>query len=386
MYHFLFSEEDDISYADDIIYADVYKGISSEEKEKYQFKHLEYPNIAIPNRSIAIPLSFLPEDSEVKRKLRADIEEFNDYIDILSNLDGFRDFFVEHNMNVSRQEIEGTWSKEITDQLFSKKDYIFSTNLEIYNDVLFDSRYTLTYLVHLDDTDLIIPIGSPSWEYTDKTKHYSAYWNFVDTGNDFTLAVWDILGSKDCKEGEEEDEEAISYPYWCYDQWRYDTIYPQMIKLFKKMQDMGYIHSYTVFPQKEDASWKEYGKSDGSIDLILVDPSFRKNKLLMEQCELIQWTPKEELEKKPYILTDKNKRQYLSAKPGALGGHRKLKIYGRLDCPSANRYVKKGQYVRNRVFFEDEDTAILAGFRPCGVCMPEAYKKWKEEHEGTETS
>lgn len=386
MYHFLFSKEDDISYADDIIYADVYKGISSEEKEKYQFKHLEYPNISILNRGAAISLSFLPEDSEEKKKLRADIEEYNDYIKTLSCLEGFKEFFVEHNMNVSRQEIEEKWSKEIADQVFSKKNYIFSTNLTIREDSFFDSRYTLTYCIHLDDTDIIMPIGTPSWEYTEKTQHYLVAWNFMNNGNDFTAAVWDLLGSKSCKEGEEENEKAVCYPFEFYNQWRRDTIYPQLVKIFKKIQDMGYIHAYTVFPKNEDVSWKKYGKSDGSIDLILVDPSFQKNKLLMEQCELIQWTPEEELEKKPYILTDKNKRQYLSAKPGALGGHRKLKIYGRLDCPSANRYVKKGQYVRNRVFFEDEDTAILAGFRPCGVCMPEAYKKWKEEHEETETS
>ena len=77
-------------------------------------------------------------------------------------------------------------------------------------------------------------------------------------------------------------------------------------------------------------------------------------------------------------LKDKETKQYISESPGAIGGHKKLKIYGRLDCPSANRYVAKGQYVRHRVFFDSVDTAVAAGFRPCGTCMPEAYKKWKE--------
>lgn len=58
---------------------------------------------------------------------------------------------------------------------------------------------------------------------------------------------------------------------------------------------------------------------------------------------------------------------------------RKKKIYGRLDCPSALRYIAKGQYVQHRVFFKDEETAIKAGYRPCGVCMKEAYKRWKEK-------
>lgn len=79
-----------------------------------------------------------------------------------------------------------------------------------------------------------------------------------------------------------------------------------------------------------------------------------------------------------YKLIGKDGKQYLSETPGTLGGHKKLKIYGRLDCPSALKYIEKGQYVKQRVFFADEETAIAAGYRPCGVCMKEQYKKWKE--------
>ena len=81
---------------------------------------------------------------------------------------------------------------------------------------------------------------------------------------------------------------------------------------------------------------------------------------------------------KKYKLIDSNGKEYFSDKPGTLGGNKKLKIYGRLDCPSANRWVEKGYYVNNRVFFEDEQTAVKAGYRPCAVCMKEKYKKWKD--------
>lgn len=81
---------------------------------------------------------------------------------------------------------------------------------------------------------------------------------------------------------------------------------------------------------------------------------------------------------KQYKLIGPDGRPYVSDEPGTLGGHKKLKIYGRLDCPSALRYIEKGQYVQHRVFFKDEETAIAAGYRPCGVCMKEAYKKWRE--------
>ena len=78
---------------------------------------------------------------------------------------------------------------------------------------------------------------------------------------------------------------------------------------------------------------------------------------------------------KLYKLLDENGNEYLSEEKGELGGNRKLKIYGRLDCPSALRYIAKGQYVKNREFFKDEETAISAGYRPCGICMREKYKK-----------
>ena len=76
---------------------------------------------------------------------------------------------------------------------------------------------------------------------------------------------------------------------------------------------------------------------------------------------------------------DENGNIYVSEQPGTLGGYKKRKIYGRLDCPSALRHIAKGEYVKHRVFFADEATAIKAGYRPCGICMKEAYKVWKEK-------
>ena len=80
---------------------------------------------------------------------------------------------------------------------------------------------------------------------------------------------------------------------------------------------------------------------------------------------------------KKYALLGAGRRPYLSATPGRLGGHRKNKIYGRLDCRTALRAIAAGGYVPSRVFFADERTAAAAGYRPCAACMPAAYKAWK---------
>jgi methylphosphotriester-DNA--protein-cysteine methyltransferase len=60
-----------------------------------------------------------------------------------------------------------------------------------------------------------------------------------------------------------------------------------------------------------------------------------------------------------------------------LGGHRRSRIYGRLDCPAALRAIARGGYVAQRVFFRDALDAEAAGYRPCAVCLPEQYAAWK---------
>ncbi len=47
-----------------------------------------------------------------------------------------------------------------------------------------------------------------------------------------------------------------------------------------------------------------------------------------------------------------------SDEPGRYGGHRRSRIYGRLDCPSALR-------------------AIAAGYRPSARCLPDRYAAWR---------
>ena len=78
-----------------------------------------------------------------------------------------------------------------------------------------------------------------------------------------------------------------------------------------------------------------------------------------------------------YPLLGSDRRPYRSPAPGRLGGHRKSRIYGRLDCPSALRAIAAGGYVNSRVFFADPRTAVAAGYRPCAVCLPGPYANWK---------
>jgi AraC family transcriptional regulator, regulatory protein of adaptative response / DNA-3-methyladenine glycosylase II len=79
-----------------------------------------------------------------------------------------------------------------------------------------------------------------------------------------------------------------------------------------------------------------------------------------------------------YTLIGADGKPYASARPGTLGGHRRGRGYGRLDCPAALGAIARGGYVRHRVFFADEPTAVAAGYRPCGRCLPERYRAWRD--------
>jgi Metal binding domain of Ada len=79
-----------------------------------------------------------------------------------------------------------------------------------------------------------------------------------------------------------------------------------------------------------------------------------------------------------HILIDADGKAYPSPTKGTIGDHKGSKIFGRLDCPSALRAIKQGGYVRHRVFFADRATATKAGYGPCAICLPDAYREWKD--------
>ena len=71
-------------------------------------------------------------------------------------------------------------------------------------------------------------------------------------------------------------------------------------------------------------------------------------------------------------INDNELRRRIKDHEILFGGNLKLNIYGRLNCRSGKRMKKE-----NRVFFRSENEAIQTGFRPCGHCMRNDYKRWK---------
>jgi len=71
-------------------------------------------------------------------------------------------------------------------------------------------------------------------------------------------------------------------------------------------------------------------------------------------------------------ITDVALKTKILRKEIVLGGNQKLKIYGTLRCTSGKRMKRE-----NRVFFSSEEEAFQKDYRPCGHCLAEKYKIWK---------
>lgn len=129
------------------------------------------------------------------------------------------------------------------------------------------------------------------------------------------------------------------------------------------------VNQFSVLPKYENSE-------ERTVEYILSYEETKKRYILLLK------NIKENFDKfgsKEYKLIDEFGQTYLSKIPGSIGGHKKLKIYGKMDCKSALSWIEKGHYINNRVFFENEFIAIKNGYRPCAKCMKKEYNEWKNK-------
>ncbi|MGV8964020.1 MAG: Ada metal-binding domain-containing protein [Candidatus Saccharimonadaceae bacterium] len=71
-------------------------------------------------------------------------------------------------------------------------------------------------------------------------------------------------------------------------------------------------------------------------------------------------------------ISDTNLRSNIRNKNIRFGGNKEKKVYGLLSCASGQRLKKE-----NRVFFTSKQEALQNNYRPCGHCLKNDYRKWK---------
>ena len=81
---------------------------------------------------------------------------------------------------------------------------------------------------------------------------------------------------------------------------------------------------------------------------------------------------------KKYKLIGPDCQTYLSATPGTFGGHRRQKIYGRLDCSVAHCEPLLGAAMWRTGSFSRMKRLLLPRDIDRARCLPEHYQRWKE--------
>ena len=329
-----------------------------------------------------------PEDSPRIMQLKQSIGKYNEIVDLVCALPGFLDAFTNNKLRLSRAEIEETWGSAVTDRLFSLEPAIFTSELFHTEEYFIGRLFGAVPEYRVD----IPEYGSVSFRISDYNRiefrgpegqAKVLDWNCADDERDFAASIWynALSALFDYQEAKEEEIPGFD-AYDCWEQGRYDVdaVDRRLVKCLELLERYGYLKTYSISPEETHPCWNNTDKTDGTLDAMVLDPAYRRDKLLCEKLKLVLYSSDIYLGKELFFLTSSEGRLYLSPAPGKLGGHNTQKIYGRLDCPSAARYIGKGQYIKHRVFFADEETAILAGSRPCGVCMKDEYRKWKQQH------
>lgn len=356
------------------------------------------------SRMLSFFLGYCSKEQYEERveSIREAMEKYNSTVRALWGIPGFGSFFAEHNSIVSKEDISSQFGDEVANLAFSLESPPYC-----YPDLVVCGRMfqlaTAGYQgkIVFKNKEYSFAIDGQADNYPDMIDGKICFWNWNENNTDYALEFAKYVEEKLPKGVSIFADSLLQFDN--YDQWRGETmpIVEAINEIFSSMEQRGYLTRHKVLSENCQSVWRYYtGVLTGTVGLYLCDPKAFKDKLLVERINvllkacLIEYdnndnpeygvlvdkdTKQPNLSQPHYYLQDANDKTYLSLEQGILGGHYKLKIYGRLDCPSAARYIAKGQYIKHRVFFKDETTAIAAGYRPCGVCMREAYQRWKEK-------
>lgn len=330
-------------------------------------------------------------------------EQYNDIVSYLWSLTGFPELFKDYNYFLSKNDFAKVYGCDITDYVFSLASPPFCyPDIVVKDDYLFLANIEYTASFELCEQIYRIRINGNADGYPSEMNNKICLWNWIDGETDFAICFVNYIYSQ-LPKGVSINDGPL-YDFDCYDQWRGSLtagcrLIFRILELFKHY---GYLEEYKLFVESNSAIWNYYTETqDNSVGLYLLDKRAFKDKLLiakinalMDACTITYdddncpiygtlvdpATDSYDVTQRFYFLQDENDNTVVSKNPGLFGGHNRLKIYGRTDCPSAARHITNGKYIRHRVFFQDEKTAIAAGYRPCAVCMRDAYQKWKQHN------
>ena len=334
------------------------------------------------------------KEKAIYKQLLREKREYFSLLDKIFSYPDFKEFFMESGGNVSLREIHKNFDKKLVQlvETLGSKSYLFFKRYDLSGDIFFDSTLDYNYSIMLNGEILDFAVSQTNMTYPSKFGEYLCWWNWATDNRYFVWSFYDYL-VHELNIGTNTE----LYKAWdrlgCYAS--FDMSYDEENEGFdignnvwKYLIQTRFVKVYRIRPDYACGSWMYFAKPDNTIDMCLFDRN-KFDAVIHDKTQAISLQKRIAMilnldviydGEQYYFLLDGKGKPYVSAVPGKFGGHKKLKIYGQLDCPSAKRYIKQGKYVKHRVFFANEEDAISAGYRPCAICMPEKYREWSAKH------
>lgn len=334
------------------------------------------------------------KEKDIYKQLLLEKSEYYSLLDKIFSYPEFKELFMESGGNVSLREVRKRFDPSLVTVLetLAGKSYLFSKQYVVAGDMFFDNTLDYNYSIELDSEILNFAVSQTNITYPDKFGEYLCWWNWATDNRYFVWSFYDYL-VHELNIGTNTE----LYKAWdrlgCYSS--FDMSYDEENEGFdignnvwKYLIQTRFVKVYRIRPDYACGSWMYFAKPDNTIDMCLFDRN-KFDAVIHDKTQAISLQKRIAMilnldviydGEQYYFLLDGKGKPYVSAVPGKFGGHKKLKIYGQLDCPSAKRYIKQGKYVKHRVFFANEEDAVSAGYRPCAICMAEKYREWSAKH------
>lgn len=246
-------------------------------------KKLIYPNIHIPNRSLAFSLSFGKHPEEIE-KIQKAIDEYNDWVFNVFSREGFLEFFIYHDCDITQETYcnyyarypNGTKQNAI---IFGDvKEYDFSTAYAFAGGHFFDLQVELMVSANLPSHSVLsFSVSESDQSYPMELDGKWLLWNWSDNYRDFTPYLFNYFSNTKSID----KRKLRKYMYLdVYDQSRYEDRkgFSIMLKCLDLLVESGFVQVFNLKPEREFGKWIYYAKQDHSIDVILLDPLFGSDK------------------------------------------------------------------------------------------------------------
>ena len=209
------------------------------------------------------------DDDPVRVQLQKEIDEYNSVVKVILDTPGFVDFFLQHDLVLTKEQILEQFSQELADIIFTLKDYPFVHQLHINNNQLFDiaSQKILEYKI-------------------DKSEHSLVIENLSEDERDATFYLCVQLEKDGLMPENTQDDQMYDW-FESYEQARDDLEKPdgRVMRVINLLSEKGYLKVYSIQPKEKHPSLCLRYPCNGSFEVYVLDLDYINDAKLTEQIK-----------------------------------------------------------------------------------------------------